>query len=141
MTPARLIPRPLLRVSALTFCLGGLLLSCSGPTPDSSGPTSGEQAEDRVFHVQLQMSDDKEQAAAVLGRAQQWWETQSSAEHPSLVEDLPSADPPVRMIWKAPFYRVRLGPFATEEQAETVLNAARASFSDAFVVPDRPETP
>jgi len=140
MTSARRVPLPLFRTSALCVCLGGLLLSCSGPPPDSSESTSTERSEARVFHVQLQMNDDKERAAAALGRAQQWWTAQSPTEHPPLVEELPSADPPVRMVWKAPFYRVRLGPFATKEQAETVLNAARSTFSDAFVVPDRRET-
>ena len=141
MTAARRVLLPLLRTSALCVCLGGVLLSCSGPTPDSSGPTSSDRSEARVFHVQLQMSDDKERAAAALGRAQQWWTAQSPTEHPPLVEERSSADPPGRRVWKAPFYRVRLGPFATKEQAETVQDAARPPFSDAFVVPDRRETP
>lgn len=90
-----------------------------------------------MYHVQLQLTDDKDRAAAVLGRAQQWWQKQPPSEHPSLMDDAPSSDPPVTMVWKAPFYRVRLGPFATEEQAETVLEAARPTFSEAFVAPAR----
>lgn len=94
-----------------------------------------------MYHVQLQLTDDKDQAAAVLGRAQQWWQEEPPSNHPSLVDDAPSSDPPVTIVWKAPFYRVRLGPFATEEQAETVLDAARQRFSDAFVAPARIEHP
>ncbi|PSQ78623.1 MAG: SPOR domain-containing protein, partial [Bacteroidetes bacterium QH_6_63_17] len=43
----------------------------------------------------------------------------------------------VTINWKPPFYRVRLGPFATRQQAEAVLQAARSVFPDAFVAPKR----
>lgn len=125
----------------MCLCVGGLFLSCSGPAPNQSGTTSGAGAAERVYHVQLQLTDDKDQAAVVLGRAQQWWQEQPPSKHPSLVDDVPSSDPPVTMVWKAPFYRVRLGPFATKEQAETVLQAARPTFSEAFVAPERIENP
>lgn len=121
--------------------IGGVFLACSGPGPSQPGDRTGAKAEGRVYHVQLQLTDDKQQAAAVLGRAQRWWQEQPPSKHPSLVEDVPSSDPPVTMVWKAPFYRVRLGPFATEEQAETVLDAARQTFSEAFVAPERIENP
>lgn len=142
MTPPLRLPIPhLLRAGVAGLCIGGLFLACSGPTPNQPGTASGASAKGRVYHVQLQFTDDKDQAAAVLGRAQQWWQQQPPSKHPSLVEEVPSSDPPVTMVWKAPFYRVRLGPFATKEHAETVLGAARHTFSGAFVAPEQIENP
>lgn len=132
---------PVLRWGAAGLLAGGLLLACSGPSPDEPGTTSSPSPDARVYHVQLQLTDDKDHAAAVLGRAQKWWQEQPPSAYPSLVKEAPSADRPVTIVWKAPFYRVRLGPFATEEEAETVLDAARPAFSDAFVVPERIKNP
>jgi hypothetical protein len=50
-----------------------------------------------------------------------------------------ASDVAVSIKWRAPFYRVRIGPFATEQQAETVLEEAHSTFPDAFVAPDRVE--
>jgi len=119
-------------------CLaGGLLGACSGPAPSSKAPTPNAESEDRIYHVQLRLTDDKDRAVQAQGRAQQWWAQQPAADRPPLLDDTPSSDPPVTITWKAPFYRVRLGPFATEAQADSVLAAAQSAFPDAFVAPDR----
>lgn len=121
-------------------CLvGGLLGACSGPAPESTGPSSEARPDARHYHVQLRLTEDKARAAETLGRAERWWRNQPAADRPPLAEASSSSDPPATIVWKAPFYRVRIGPFATEAQAEAVLDAARSAFPDAFVAPDRPE--
>jgi hypothetical protein len=94
-----------------------------------------------VYHVQLQLTEDKDQAEAILSQGLRWWNQQPASSRPSLVEDARSSDTAVSIKWQAPFYRVRIGPFATEQQAETVLKEARATFPDAFVAPERADAP
>ena len=128
-----LLPTPR---SALGLVLGGALLAaCTGPAPDRGPDASPPGA--RLYHVQLQLTDDKERAVEIQTRAQKWWKAQSPAERPPLVEGTKASARAVSIKWKVPYYRVRLGPFATEAQADSVLDAAQSAFPDAFVVPDR----
>lgn len=132
--------RPLFLV--LGFLLsGGGLLACTGPTSTRSSESTTPEAGTRIYHVQLQLTDEKERAVEMLGRGERWWEKQPASVRPPLVEGTQSSDTAVHIEWKAPFYRVRLGPFATEHQAERVLDAARSAFPDAFVAPGRVDPP
>ena len=119
-------------------CISGMVLgACSGP--GSTGRSSEGEPGTRIYHVQLRLTEDKGRAAEALGRASRWWRERPPADRPPLVRGTSSSGRPVTITWKAPLYRVRLGPFATETQAEAVLDAARPAFPDAFVAPDRPE--
>ena len=120
--------------------VGGMLLgACSGPAPESTDQSLMVEPGARIYHVQLRLTEDKAQAAETLGRAERWWRERPLADRPPLVQGTSSSGRPVTITWKAPLYRVRLGPFATETQAEAVLDAARPTFPDAFVAPDRAE--
>lgn len=119
---------------------GAFLFACSGPAPESSSPSPEVEPGARIYHVQIGLTEDKNQANELLVRAERWWSTQPSSDRPPRAEGLQSSDPPVTITWKAPFYRVRLGPFATEKQAEAVLKVARSSFPDAFVAPGRAQS-
>lgn len=130
-------PLRLLWIVAGLCAAGALLQACSGLFPSSEAPTPEANPADRVYHVQLRLTDDKAQAVETQSRAQQWWAERSAADRPPLLDNAPSSDPPVAITWQAPFYRVRLGPFATEAQADSVLAAAQPAFPDAFVTPDR----
>lgn len=129
-----------LRTAGLLFAVV-LLVACTGPTPDRTSGSSSPAPGTRLYHVQLQITEDKDQAVEILGRGQRWWTAQPPADRPSLVEGTAASAKAVSITWKAPYYRVRLGPFATEAQAEAVLEAARSASPDAFVVPDRVEAP
>jgi len=137
MDQRRCVPLRLLWVLAGLCATVAFLQACSGPFSSSEPPTPTADPGDRIYHVQLRLTEEKAQAVHTQGRAQQWWAQQSAADHPSLLGDAPSSDPPVTISWKAPFYRVRLGPFATRPQADSVLAAAQPTFPDAFVAPDR----
>lgn len=127
-------PPPLRIVTGML--LGAMLIgACSGPGSVSDKTES--EPPSRVYHVQLQLTEDKDRAAAILNRGLQWWNQQPASQRPPLVRGAQSSDSPVSIVWKAPFYRVRIGPFATEEQAERVLETARSAFPDAFVAPER----
>lgn len=109
-------------------------LSCSGPSPD--GPTSADEGDrSRIYHVQLDMAKEKEQANQILGRALTWWDAHAgtTAPRPLTAPD----ESPVTVAWRAPLYRVRVGPFASRAQADSVLRTAQSTFPGAFVRPAR----
>ncbi|GEM_PF-2045305 len=125
---------PRLFVLAGGTLLGILLINaCSGP---ESAPSS-EDASSRVYHVHLQLTEEKTQAAETLGQALRWWKQQPSAQRPPLAPSAHSSSRPVTIKWRPPFYRVRLGPFDTKRQAERVVETAASRFPDAFVAPGR----
>lgn len=134
----RVVPPELYVMTGLL--LGAVLLgACSGPAPSPDATES--EPPSRVYHVQLQMTEDKDQAAETLGQAQRWWKQQPDSTRPPLVQGTQTSDTPVNIKWKTPFYRVQLGPFAKEKQAERVLDTALSAFPDAFIVPDQTEAP
>lgn len=131
-------PRLHVRLISAGLILGSLLLglSCSGPATDASEST--DDGVERVYHVQLEMTEDKGAADQVLAEAVTWWNERVSSSVPDPVRLSDDAsDRPVTVVWKAPLYRVRLGPFASRSQAEDVLGAAQSVFPDAFVAPER----
>ena len=122
------------RLLGISILFGALLLgaSCTGP---SASRTEEDPSPQRVFHVQVHMTRDQAKAEAMRQTAQSWWgDWASSAPAPSRVQ--PSTAP-VDIKWRAPLYRVRVGAFATREEAQTVLNAAQERFPDAFIAPER----
>lgn len=137
MNLRRCVPLRLLWIVAGICVAGAFLPACSGPLSSTEATAPEAEPGDRIYHVQLRLTEEKDQAIQTQGRAQQWWAQQPAADHPSLLDNAPSSDPPVTIRWQAPFYRVRLGPFATEAQADSVLTAAQSTFPEAFVAPDR----
>jgi hypothetical protein len=41
------------------------------------------------------------------------------------------------VVWQQPYYRVRIGRFAGRAEATPALDAVRAQFGDAFIVPEQ----
>jgi hypothetical protein len=132
-----------LRSAALVLVLGALITGCSGSAileneGDAPGASPSEEDKRTRFQVQLFISDEKGEADRALSRALDWWE---GLQEPRRDLRIPPADQdasPVRIVWKAPFYRVRVGTFASREDAETIVTAAGDTFPDAFVVPVGP---
>lgn len=87
------------------------------------------------------MSREKAQANQTLTDALDWWRDHASALSADLVSTPGRAsEAPVTIMWKAPRYRVRLGPFASRSEAEDVLAAVESTFPEAFIAPERLES-
>jgi hypothetical protein len=111
---------------------------CAGPTPETDGTPDAEEGPARVYHVQLDMTRDKDTANQYLSRALAWWGRQSSTRLPAPMGTADGADDSaVQVVWQAPLYRIRLGPFPSRSAAEKVLSAAEASYPGAFIVPEQ----
>lgn len=114
-----------------------LVGGCTGPAPEQ-GASGTEEGPARVYHVQLDMTRDQDTANQYLAKAIAWWERQPSQRLPEpMAQARGSDDSAVQVVWKAPLYRIRLGPFSSRSAAQEVLSAAEASYSGAFIVPEQ----
>jgi len=84
---------------------------------------------------------DKAKANRALTEALDWWNRHAMSLQPDPLPSASSGEAPAQISWKAPRYRVRLGPFASQAEAQTVLDAVRPSFPEAFVAPERRRSP
>lgn len=126
------------RLVAVGLLVGALLLgmSCSGPSADQTSSPEAD-ARSRVYHVQLEMTEKKAAAHRTLGAALDWWNAHAASLTPRPLKSSASEDRVAHIEWKAPYYRVRLGPFASRADAQLVLQDARSAFPNAFVAPER----
>ncbi|MFP4227593.1 MAG: SPOR domain-containing protein [Salinivenus sp.] len=96
--------------------------------------TGSEDETTRVYRVQLRMTEDKAEAEQALGTAMEWWTDTAPGDLPDPLETAEAS--PVEIAYRTPLYRVRLGPFASRDDAEAVLAAAQEAYPEAFIVPD-----
>jgi hypothetical protein len=111
---------------------------CAGPTPERDGAPDAEEGPARVYHVQLDMTTDKDTANQYLSRAIAWWGRQPSTRLPTPMTPADQGgDSAVQVVWQAPLYRIRLGPFPSRSAAKKVLSAAASTYPGAFIVPEQ----
>jgi hypothetical protein len=88
----------------------------------------------RGFRLQLFSTQDKAAADQFVEDAMTWWR---SAKESGGASPLYQTDqPPVYIFYRQPYYRVRMGNFATRDQAQRVLGTVMQRFPAASIVPD-----
>lgn len=110
--------------------LVGLVAGCA--TPEPAAPDRPK----RVFRIQLAMSGEKAEAESVVRQARSWWDALAPSERPQALEKQ-GFQPDV--VWRQPYYRVRVGRFNTRSAAQDALAAVRSRFPDALITPVRVE--
>lgn len=127
----------------LGCCL--LLAACAGPRegtreapplppppePPAAGPVTRTL---QGFRIQLVTTPEKDAADAYVEQAIDWWAALPAGRRPDYLATGNELD--VKIAWRQPYYRVRVGSFASRAEAEAALEAVRARFPDAFIVPD-----
>lgn len=93
--------------------------------------SSGEPRVVSGYRVQVFSTRDKEAADAQYDAALAWY--RGLAEKPAAI----GARLPAHIIFRQPLYRLRLGDFATRQQAESARTVIARRYPDAFIVPDR----
>lgn len=97
-----------------------------GVAPPPQEPTA-QQVEG--FRVQVFSSASRDTAERVRGEAVTWWEgAQSAPGAPRTMETV--------VTYLQPYYRVRMGAFASRQEAEAALALVRQQYPEAFLVPD-----
>ncbi len=82
------------------------------------------------YRVQVFQSTDKQEADRAVTDAVAWW-NRSAADLGLL------RTPEVYTVYRAPFYRVRVGNFQTRGDAQRIQAALNSAFNGAFLVQDR----
>lgn len=90
--------------------------------------------ERRPYRIQVDMTADKGEADQLLTQVRTWWDDLPDDERPTSLVDA-GLQPDI--IWRQPYYRVRIGQFATRDAAEEALAAVKAQFSSAFIARER----
>jgi uncharacterized lipoprotein len=87
----------------------------------SEGDAPREERKPRTvqgFRIQILTTEDQTAAEQRAAEAEEQWGA------------------PVEVAWKAPYYRVRVGAFASRSAAQPRLEAVQQQYPDAFLVPD-----
>lgn len=92
---------------------------------------AGIRTEAQGFRIQVHSSLDKDAAVGVEEDARAWLRTESSQVPPGLS----SVEPPIYVVYVQPYYRVRVGNFASRQAAERARQYLSEHFPEAFIVP------
>lgn len=95
-----------------------------------TGSGSGRRVTVNGFRIQIFQSASKPEADARADQAIRWWEQQASGLN------LPET-PEVYTLYRAPYYRVRVGNFSTRNEANAARGELLRQFPNAFIVQDR----
>lgn len=126
-------PNPWRRLSLLVGALL-LMVSCMPAHVASDTARDGESARERpskTYHVQVRTVEAKSEADRAVSDVMTWFDGLDRDERPLPLSRVSTV--PVDVRWKAPFYRVRVGPFTSKEAAESVLQSVQRRFPDAFI--------
>ena len=85
------------------------------------------------FRIQIFQSLDKAKAIDLEESVTSWWENLEEENRP---EGLFGKEIPAYLDYRQPYYRVRIGDFATREEAEQALVVVAVRFPGAFIAPD-----
>jgi hypothetical protein len=78
------------------------------------------------FRVQVYQTTDKDEADTRVDEAVAWWNSRFEGRTPE-----------VYTVFRTPYYRIRVGNYATRDAANEALRSLRARFPNAQLVPDR----
>lgn len=81
------------------------------------------------YRIQVFNTSSRDAAERVRDEAAAWWRGAQSASGAPRAMDL-------QIAYQQPYYRVRMGAFASREEADAALALVRQRFPDAFLVAD-----
>ncbi|HET6569543.1 MAG TPA: SPOR domain-containing protein [Rhodothermales bacterium] len=88
----------------------------------------------RGYRIQLTQTQDKDAADAAVNEAMVWWREQAGL--PGAPAFFKQQDAPVYILYRQPYYRVRVGNFASRDEAQEAAAYILLRFPGAAVVPD-----
>jgi len=120
------VPSTVIHDVPASVMAGRVVVPGGNTTPAPSEP---QAVQVEGFRVQIFSGSTRDAAERVREDAVQWWErAQSQPGAPRTMEAV--------VAYLQPYYRVRLGAFATRDDAEAALALVRREYPEAFLVPD-----
>ena len=113
----------------LLLGLSGLIAGCTAPEMAREEPI-----ERRPYRIQVYMTPDKSEADRTLAEVHAWWDALPDEARPAPLVD-GGLQPDI--VWRQPYYRVRIGQFATREAAQEALAVVKEEFARAFIARER----
>ena len=92
--------------------------------------TEGQPRDVEGFRIQVGRSEDRATAERLREAVLSWW--QDASRQPGAPRQLD-----VVVAYVQPHYRVRVGAFEFQDEAEAALDFIRREYTGAFIVPDR----
>lgn len=121
------------RSALLALLAACLLLPACSRLREAAPETPSAPRTVQGFRIQIYTTPEKAAADREVEAALAWWDALPAEQRPSTLQ---AEDLPVFIKWQQPYYRVRIGDFASRPAAERALSAVRNQFPDAFIVPD-----
>lgn len=81
------------------------------------------------YRIQVFSTQQKDAADELVNEVREWWTENQEDAPESLVEYGLSLD----IEYRVPYYRVRIGRFATRQRAEDAIGFVRDEYPDAFI--------
>jgi len=94
-------------------------------TPSAPRPSRPVFRTLQGYRVQVVQSTSRADAERAVQTAMAWWRRSRGG------------NPEVYLVYRAPYYRVRVGNYAERGESDRVARSLNASFPNAFSVPDR----
>ena len=120
-------------VLSLTGCQSVAPFSESDEPSTEEAPRADEMPA-RPFYVQVGSAESRADAEQTWQQVVAWWEATDAPPEPLRRY----AEAPVRVVWQAPLYRVRVGPMASRDEANAVRDVLRSRFESAFIARGTP---
>ncbi|OZC02294.1 SPOR domain-containing protein [Rubricoccus marinus] len=96
-----------------------------------AAPTNeGQPREVEGFRIHIGRSEDRQSAERIRDAAAAWW--RDARNRPGAPRNLE-----IVVAYVQPYYRVRVGAFEFQEDADDALEFVRRQYGNAFIVPDR----
>ena len=107
------------------------------PADSSAGSRSKSLVVRSGYRVQIFSGETKSNADERLQQALTWWDNEGQGLDGT--DSLFSETLPIRIVYNAPYYKVRIGDFVDRQTAQQSLKLIRKRFPDAWIVPDQVE--
>lgn len=118
----------------LTHRVPGALME---PSDSSRGSYTESMVIRSGYRIQIFSGEDKSNADDRLQQALTWWENEGGRLEGA--DSIFSDSLPIRIVYNAPYYKVRIGDFVDRQEAQKSLTLIRQRFPDAWIVPDQVE--
>lgn len=104
-------------------------------TPGTPAPRTPVTRTVQGFRIQILTTPDKREADEEMAEAMDWYRSLPASKRPPYLGS--GSDLSIDARWQQPYYRLRVGTFASRDEAQQALSVVRDAYKDAFLVPEQ----